>query len=804
MIELVSVEVENFRSFGHATFTPLGPGQGLTAINGANGSGKSSIATTALLWALYGQTPDGVAVRALRRQGSTGDVRVTVTFRHDNQTIVVTRALRGRNDTTTAGITVDGVEQTNMSSKTATTWVTGRLGIDAEAFTTAFVIPQKDVDGLVRARPAERRAIIERLAGIDRMSTALTKARERARHAGAAADAFGPAVDLDQYELTARETATTAKAAKERAFALRVDADIARDTAVAAASNARAVEDAEMGVRDTNAALQLAEQALQTAETDLERTRTAAIGADLLTERQTAASAANDERVAAEQTARAVEAAQTAAEKAERAAETAQAEAERLGAAATTAENVARDTTAAIPPAVDTATVITDQQTLIEQVTEQRGGYVAEQTRLQNAIRTLSHTHEATGSGAACPTCATVLTDTSELIGTFETQISRLTDDITNVDMVIRDARTVITEQRELAEARETAVTAADRARQTADNAHTAAEHAAETAATLIDAAETAAEHAHAASIAAETALANLPRLIEASNAAQRALRETETAVEAADRIPSMEQTVTTARTARDTAHTAHAAAVDVLNTFNITVTQARTAADTARTAADTAEQAANTAEQDTVRATGTATQAAQTLADAQTTATARETARQVAETAATTAAAMEEFRRDRLARLAPELSEVASDIIATMTEGRYTTVELDEDFTPVLTEAATGLQRPTAWLSGGEESAVALALRIAIGDVISGQHGGLLILDEVLTAQDKQRRAAVMSAIRALAGRQVITINHVSEATDMVDLVATVIPDAETGSTIDHTAGDDTGNVSEALIDAA
>jgi exonuclease SbcC len=166
-------------------------------------------------------------------------------------------------------------------------------------------------------------------------------------------------------------------------------------------------------------------------------------------------------------------------------------------------------------------------------------------------------------------------------------------------------------------------------------------------------------------------------------------------------------------------------------------------------------------------------------------------------------ASAMEEFRRDRLSRLAPELSEVASDFVARMTEGRYTAVELDEEFTPVLTDAS-GDQRPVAWLSGGEESAVALALRIAIGEVLAGQRGGLLILDEVLTAQDTSRRQATMAAIRVLP-RQVITINHVSEASDMVDLVAEVVDDGEGASTVvayapEHAVSND---LSDAMVDA-
>jgi exonuclease SbcC len=195
MLELVSVNVENFRSFSTGEFVPLGIGQGMTAINGANGMGKSSIVHAAV-WALFGITPDGVPVRALRRQGSEGEVVATVVIRHDGQTIEITRALRGRNDTTIASIKVDGVEQTNVSSKTATIWVQNRLNLDAEAFLTAFVVRQKELDSLVKARPADRRKTIERLAGIERMSAALDLARQDTRSASRLLEALPAAEDL--------------------------------------------------------------------------------------------------------------------------------------------------------------------------------------------------------------------------------------------------------------------------------------------------------------------------------------------------------------------------------------------------------------------------------------------------------------------------------------------------------------------------------------------------------------------------------------------------------------------------------
>ena len=148
---------------------------------------------------------------------------------------------------------------------------------------------------------------------------------------------------------------------------------------------------------------------------------------------------------------------------------------------------------------------------------------------------------------------------------------------------------------------------------------------------------------------------------------------------------------------------------------------------------------------------------------------------------------ALDAFRKERIAAIAPELSEAATDLIPRMTDGKFVAIELDEEFTPRITDDQ-GQERPVAWLSGGEESAVALALRLALGEIIAGSEGGLLWMDEPQTAMDAARRPAMMSVVRSIPGRQVVIISHVSEATDMADLVFEVIPDTENGSTVEAT----------------
>ena len=144
----------------------------------------------------------------------------------------------------------------------------------------------------------------------------------------------------------------------------------------------------------------------------------------------------------------------------------------------------------------------------------------------------------------------------------------------------------------------------------------------------------------------------------------------------------------------------------------------------------------------------------------------------------------LDEFRKNKIATIAPELSETATSLISTMTSGHYTEVILDEDFTPSVVDLE-GIIRPVAWLSGGEESVVALALRMAIGDLMTGGEGGLLWLDEVLTAQDANRRSSLLEALRNISNKQIIMINHTQDAMDIVDKTVTVVREDNEGSVI-------------------
>jgi DNA repair protein SbcC/Rad50 len=146
-----------------------------------------------------------------------------------------------------------------------------------------------------------------------------------------------------------------------------------------------------------------------------------------------------------------------------------------------------------------------------------------------------------------------------------------------------------------------------------------------------------------------------------------------------------------------------------------------------------------------------------------------------------------EEFaalRSELNARLRPELSELASGFLESLTDGRYAALELDEDYAVQVLE--DGL--PKAVLSGGEEDLCNLVLRLAISQMIAeraGQEFSLLILDEVFGSLDESRRENVLALLRRLHDRfeQVMVITHIEDVREGLDRVLMVTYDAESGA---------------------
>ncbi|MGH7710410.1 MAG: SbcC/MukB-like Walker B domain-containing protein, partial [Gemmatimonadaceae bacterium] len=145
---------------------------------------------------------------------------------------------------------------------------------------------------------------------------------------------------------------------------------------------------------------------------------------------------------------------------------------------------------------------------------------------------------------------------------------------------------------------------------------------------------------------------------------------------------------------------------------------------------------------------------------------------------------ALSDLRTDLNFELRPELSDIASGLLAELTDQRYTELKLDDEYNVEV--HSEGVLKPV--ISGGEEDLANLVLRLSISQMIAdraGQSFSLLVLDEVFGSLDDERRQHVVELLKRLHDRfeQVIVITHIDSVRDGLDRVLTVEYEEETGA---------------------
>lgn len=149
---------------------------------------------------------------------------------------------------------------------------------------------------------------------------------------------------------------------------------------------------------------------------------------------------------------------------------------------------------------------------------------------------------------------------------------------------------------------------------------------------------------------------------------------------------------------------------------------------------------------------------------------------------------ALGEIRTDLNAQMRPELSDIASSLLSSLTGGYYTELELDDAYGIMLLD--DGIQKPV--ISGGEEDVANLALRIAISRLVAeraGQPISLLVLDEIFGSLDEDRREGVIRLLQGLRDQfpQVVLLTHIESmrAASELDRVLRVSLDRVTGAAV-------------------
>jgi exonuclease SbcC len=136
----------------------------------------------------------------------------------------------------------------------------------------------------------------------------------------------------------------------------------------------------------------------------------------------------------------------------------------------------------------------------------------------------------------------------------------------------------------------------------------------------------------------------------------------------------------------------------------------------------------------------------------------------------------MGEFKNRINSQISPRISQLASEMYATITRGKYQYIEVSNEFDFFIYD--DGVKYPIERFSGGEVDLANLVLRIAISKTLSELSGsggvGFLAFDEVFGSQDEERRFEIMEAFHSIKEqyRQIFLISHESEIKEMFERV--------------------------------
>lgn len=136
-------------------------------------------------------------------------------------------------------------------------------------------------------------------------------------------------------------------------------------------------------------------------------------------------------------------------------------------------------------------------------------------------------------------------------------------------------------------------------------------------------------------------------------------------------------------------------------------------------------------------------------------------------------------FRQELAGRIRPLIASRASELLHLTTHGRYSIMELDEDYNIYLYDQTSRF--PLARFSGGEQDLANLCLRIAISQVVAERSGrsqiNFIVLDEIFGSQDEKRKDMILNALQHLSGqfRQIFIITHVEGVKDALPVIIAV-----------------------------
>lgn len=729
-LHLTKVRLRNFRVHEDYTFEPME--EGVTAIVGKNGHGKSTI-IDGIAWAIYGTKPNsGIKNSSWRRLGAPEDEEsfVDAVFDLDGSELRVKRSIvNAKTGGTKCECWLDGTLEAGPAVSHAESWLTKKLGLDESGFLSTVLVQQKHVNQLVAASRTERRRTLEKLTGITAITSALDQAKLEEKTYSKAVDALG----IDDGKLPVlRKTAEDNEALR------------AKTLEQVSKMEERLAKLDESGRALRGKVDEMDSRLVESRRARDEKTRADSI-VDSMTERMAELSKTRDALKAALPADRL-----DSSETAEVRRELETAEAGLLE--AKTKANALQSTVAARPTTVeldDAGNAVSDAegrlaaidvQAAVDGIEESRAAIAVARAEGMAAKKSLGELSGVGDDGAAaCPTCRQPLTDPSGLISELEAKLDATRS-------------TAACERKKIEEFEET-VKAADAAREAVSEAKTKL---------------AAMDKAVEAAAAAESELPLALSTVESAEATVKSLRTTvsrfneyKAKYDEYDRVMGELKTVVSRLEAASKDSRLAAEKLDEVGSVNEeSLARLRTELEDKRSKrADL--NAAIVGKKGEAELAAEKARAASAEADSlEAQMEKRKGLLSKLEVSSSAVMVLGKFREHLILSAIPQVTDYASELINKISDGKFTSIAIDKKF-DVSVETGDGVVESVSQLSGGEEDLVAICLRLAISVMLSDGTPTMLILDEVLTAMDSDRAAAILEAMQGISGGQIIIVAH-------------------------------------------